>query len=779
MNKPIFDPAVGAQRLDTVNASIAMTGTGLDTIVQSALIDPGLNQHTENADIIAGAKAAAEMNAIVIAGIKATGIANDGKITADDVYVLSDWIAANRRTDWVRAHGDDENDVETGFHKIQGDGNALYIFGDKLLDQVADGIYHLGFGYMNGALINEDGDGNARVEEVAYWLDALLEEDLAAGSLKNANVNPQHDGTTGTGLDGLVDLINDDPGLERRLPGSEIKKGAAAADVMNGIIIEGIKALGIADDGTLDPSEVYRLADWIKNNRSGPWLAAHGDDENDTETGFHLVQNDGSEVRMFGRDGVDTIADAIYHLGFGYEGDRLINEDGNKNERVEDVTYWLNQLLSEDLQNGSLASGKGTPVEGSTGTGLDQLVTIISGESELNRKISESDINKGAQAADTMNKIIVDGIRATGIANDGKITQADVKDLANWIEANHKAAWIAAHGDDENNVETGFHLVQSDGARERLFDQNAVDTIADGLYHLGFGYDGGRVINEDGNKNASLSDVAFWLEALLAEDLDAGNLKNASVDLYPSGNTGTALDEFTQLITTDPGLIDRYTASELKTIANQVNAMNEILVDAITATGVANDGSLTANDLAMVGKWIEDNEGSRWATLRGNEDKDVSVMGLVWNGGVGDLGNTNAFNDLGRAMYSLGFGTKHGGIRDAGGEWKGALEDAAGWMNALLADDLLAASFYNSAQDPVDPSSFAGDLLARVDAVAVRDHDNYAVITDRAALRLDEGTIAFTFTANEPESSNQVLFSKDGSGSNDGDMRLQLSDGEL
>ena len=43
------------------------------------------------------------------------------------------------------------------------------------------------------------------------------------------------------------------------------------------------------------------------------------------------------------------------------------------------------------------------------------------------------------------------------------------------------------HGDDEDGEETGFHLVQNDGAKTRLFgDENAIDTVADGIYHLGF-----------------------------------------------------------------------------------------------------------------------------------------------------------------------------------------------------------------------------------------------------------------------------------------------------
>lgn len=779
VNKPVFDPAIGAQRLDTVSASIAMTNTGLDKLVHDALIDPGLNQQISDADIIAGATAAAEMNAIIVAAIDATGAANDGKITVDDVYAISDWIVANHSTDWTRAHGDDENDAETGFHKIQGDGNALYLFGDKMVNQVADGIYHLGFGYRDGSLINEDGDRNARVEEVAFWLDALLADDLAAGTLSNTAVSPEFAGTTGTGLDAVIAMINDDPGLQRRLPASDIADGAEAANAMNVIIIEGIKTLGLADDQTLAPSEVYALADWINANRLTPWLAAHGDDENNEETGFHLVQNDGGETRAFGRSGVNTVADAIYHLGFGYKGDRLINEDGNTNERVEDVTYWLNALLADDLASGALASGKGAPVQGTTGTGLDRLVNLISAESELNRRLSEKDIKDSAKAADTMNKIIVDGIRATGIANDDKITSADIKDLSDWIAQNHKVTWINAHGDDENNIETGFHLVQGDGAVERLYDHNAINTVADGLYHLGFGYSNGRLVNEDGNGNAMLSEVAFWLETLIFDDLADGSLRNANVDPYPSGSTGTALDEITQLITSDDGLTKRFSASELKAIANDVDALNGILVDAITATGVANDGSLTATDVAVIGTWIEQNAGARWSALRGDYDNADGIAGLAWKGGVGSLGHANAFNELGRAIYSLGFGTKHGGIRDADGDWVGALEDAAGWLNVLLADDLAASTFFNPDQEPVDPSTFARDTITSVDAVRVLDKDNYAVIDHNARLLLSEGTIAFTFTADQPSAMHQVLFAKDSDGSNDGDMRVYLHDGML
>lgn len=82
-------------------------------------------------------------------------------------------------------------------------------------------------------------------------------------------------------------------------------------------------------------------------------------------------------------------------------------------------------------------------------------------------------------------------------------------------------------------METGFHLVQGDGAKTHWFgDENAINTVADGIYHLGFGTHRGRLLNEDGNRNASMEDVAYWLNELLAEDLAAGTLVNEG--LLPS-----------------------------------------------------------------------------------------------------------------------------------------------------------------------------------------------------------------------------------------------------
>ena len=108
-----------------------------------------------------------------------------------------------------------------------------------------------------------------------------------------------------------------------------------------------------------------------------------------------------------------------------------------------------------------------------------------------------------------MNLILAEAIRAMGVANDGVIDTWDIRDINTYIRTHFAEQWATLHGDDECREETGFHLVQDDGARTQLFgDDNAVNTVADGLYHLGFGICGNRLLNEDGNANASLG---TWL----------------------------------------------------------------------------------------------------------------------------------------------------------------------------------------------------------------------------------------------------------------------------
>jgi len=334
------------------------TGTALDRTISLIANDYGLNVNVSGAGIREGAAAADGMNGLIVAAIKAKGLANDGQITTSDVYTINSYLRANSLAKFTSFHGNDENGVETGFHKVQGDGSITRLFDQNGVDTVLDGIYHVAFAIRDGRFLNEDGNANACVGDVAQWLNALLAPDLAAGTLVNKSANPKFVGTTGTGLDTLIANIVTDPGLNNRLSQSQINTGASSANGMAKIITEGIRATGIADDGKFDSFDMIELNHWIHTSRAAEWVTLHGDDENGVETGFHLVQGDGGRGYLFGERTIDTIADGIFHLGFAISGDRLVNEDGNANATLDDVSDWLNLLLANDLAKGSLASGK-------------------------------------------------------------------------------------------------------------------------------------------------------------------------------------------------------------------------------------------------------------------------------------------------------------------------------------------------------------------------------------------------------------------------------------
>lgn len=329
--------------------------------------------------------------------------------------------------------------------------------------------------------------------------------------------------SSATGLDQLVDIITADAGLQRKISAADIAAGAAAANEMNLLIVEAIRASGAANDGTINTGDVRDINTYLRANYLTSWSMLHGDDEGGSETGFHLVQNDGARTLLYGRNAVNAVADGLYHLGFEIQGGRLVNEDGDANARLDVVANWLNLLLKEDLAGAALDNPAViTAVTGTTGTGLDQLVEIMTSDVGLARRISTSDLVTGASAANELNQLIVDAIRATSSADGGTITVDEVREINAYLRDNVLESWTSLHGDDEDGIESGFHLLQADGASTALFGRNAVNGVADGLYHLGFEIENGRLVNEDGDANAALPVVADWLNTLLASDMAIG-----------------------------------------------------------------------------------------------------------------------------------------------------------------------------------------------------------------------------------------------------------------
>jgi Ca2+-binding RTX toxin-like protein len=468
----LLDPAAGD------------TGTGLDQLIDIINGDPGLAGANTGGDISGGAFAANRMNQIVVEAITQTGAGADKVFTAAEVQQINAYIRANHLAEWTEYHGDDEDGVETGFHLVQNDGATSKHRGANTVDTVADGLYHLGFTIENGRFLNEDGDANATVEQVAQWLTQFYTDHS----------------TTGTGLDRITNLIMADSGLAANIPEAQIEAGADAANGMNQLIADGIAATGADADGRITVDDVVAINTWIRSDeaRYEAFVAFHGDDENGVETGFHLVQGDGANTTFFGRNLVNTVADGLYHIGFEIQGDRFVNEDGDANQTVADVASWIDYFYSD---------------ASTTGTGLDRIVDTIKIDRGLSKNTAAADISDGSAAADGLNHLIVDSIVATDAEADGWVTIEDLYRMNSWVkeDADRFAHFLELHGDDENGSETGFHLVQNDGASTDYFGRNLVNTVADGMYHIGFEIEDGRFLNEDGDANQTLVDVSAWI----------------------------------------------------------------------------------------------------------------------------------------------------------------------------------------------------------------------------------------------------------------------------
>ena len=480
-------------------SSLSTTNTGLDQLVDTISTDLGLSGKISDKDIIGGMNSANAMNAIIVEAVNATSVAVNGQFSVEDVRVLNQFIRDNYKDKWAELHGDDENGEETGYHLVQNDGATEKFRGNNLTNTVADGIYHLGFEIKGNRLLNEDGNANATLAQAAEWLTAFYTDHS----------------TTSSGLDRMTDMIMADNGLSNKISDQDIADGADAANGMNAIINEAIEAQGLADDNVINVADIRQINSYIRENYQEQWTELHGDDENGEETGFHLVQNDGANTRMFAQNFVNTVADGIFHLGFEIQGNNILNEDGNQNATLTDLADWVNYFYVD---------------QGTTNTGLDELVQLIKSDSGLSRNTNAGDINEGAAAANSMNELLVEAIQATGVAKDKLIDIEDIKAINQYLQTNYKEEWKELHGDDERGEETGYHLVQNDGGNAKYRGDNLINTVIDGIYHLGFQIKGDNVLNEDGNRNANLGDLATWMNHFyLNEDSVFGSQGNDNI----------------------------------------------------------------------------------------------------------------------------------------------------------------------------------------------------------------------------------------------------------
>ncbi len=392
---------------------------------------------------------------------------------------------------------------------------------------------------------------------------------------------------TGTGLDSIITNILNDKGLRNAISDSQIRGGAYAANALNALFAQVAHETGADTDGKFTTQEVEQIGAIVRNNYGDAFKALHGNDNNghgwtgdatQGSTGFHLVQNDGgtTQLNLDGtkREAINTIYDGFYHYGFDVQNGKFLNEDGNANQSVEDVTKWLNSIYfqapnqangeaapsaayankgdfdgvfstyngkqtnsAHDLQSVVASISTNAALGKGTGNGLDQVVNTILHDNGLNATASQNDIRGGAYAANGLNALFTKIAQETGADTDGKFTETEIQLINSIIRNNYSKEFTALHGSDANtsgwggqtnSTDTGFHLVQNDGATSTLnLDgqaRAAVNTVFDGMYHFGFEVKNGSFVNENGAANATVKDVTNWFNKLYFNAVTATNV---------------------------------------------------------------------------------------------------------------------------------------------------------------------------------------------------------------------------------------------------------------
>lgn len=493
--------------------------TGLAQINEIIAEDERIARKATPEEIATAQQVATTMNDLIKEAIIERGLANDGWISVADAREINQYLVKNHAQAWENLRG------EEGYALIERKASIVAL-ANNAVKTVWGKIYNLGFEATNKGrnLSTYDDKKSSSFTTVGYYLGEVLKDDIA--SLQNPNFT-EVVGTTGTKLDMIVNVILTDQGLLRKVSTGDLRIGAESADKMNALIIEGIKAKGLANDRRLTAADMRTLNQYLVKNHKERWAELHGDDEDNEETGYHKVQNDGAYNRIYADNVINSIADGIYHLGFETNNEkRLLNEDGNKNKSFEKVAWWLESILKADLNAGKLDNPTYQEVVGETGTSLDKMIPYIYNDEGLLRKVSMEDIRVASSAANEMNKLLIEAIKTTGVASDDYISTDEVKELNQYLVTNHKERWAELHGDDEDDAETGYHRIQNDGALGVIHNQNTINKLADGIYHLGFETDNDkRLVNEDGNKNVSFKNVSYWLNKSLKTDYANGTLK--------------------------------------------------------------------------------------------------------------------------------------------------------------------------------------------------------------------------------------------------------------
>ena len=151
---------------------------------------------------------------------------------------------------------------------------------------------------------------------------------------------------------------------------------------------------------------------------------------------------------------------------------------------------------------------------------------------------------EAANSTNAMSELIVKSIKDTGIADDGFLSDNEMKELNTYMFQKYHNKIIKLHWDDEKEkinwkkvkVETWFHRVVNNGGTTKWYihlkkHYKKANRIADGVFHLGLNktMNDKKILNEDGNKNVRWRLISRALYEMLKDDL---HLKSWSKKSY-------------------------------------------------------------------------------------------------------------------------------------------------------------------------------------------------------------------------------------------------------
>lgn len=293
--------------------------------------------------------------------------------------------------------------------------------------------------------------------------------------------------TNGLSLETIAELVEAEPGLIANVVPQDIQGGADAARLMNAVITQAIAATGVNLDGKLSPEDLYILSAYIRADPVlyAQFLEGHGDDEGNLETGFHLVQGDGGALIFKGRDFIDTVADAIYHVGFAIEDGRFENEDGNANEKVTDVAGWMNYFVNGQHRVYGTAAGE------TLHSGHYSFV-LAAAASEIFEAGAGDDRIWAGEGDDRVYAGTGDDRAAGGTGHDRMFGQAG-NDHLNGDD-----------GKDRIDGGAGADTLSGDGGRDKIFGGTEDDKIYGGAGHDALSGDAGHDSVHGGTGNDTL-----------------------------------------------------------------------------------------------------------------------------------------------------------------------------------------------------------------------------------------------------------------------------------